>query len=158
MVVFNLYIFNRQGICIHYREWSRPKDVKHGAGSQQDDQKQLFGLLWTMNNFCSTMNPRETSKPQLGQPRRIGEGCSFKSFTTTTYKCHYLELPSGTKLALNTTRDIGDLRDLLLMLNDLLVDRVVKSPTYEPGAPFKVEQFDTGVDAILGQRNLLGSV
>ena len=52
---------------------------------------------------------------------------------------------------------MGDLRDLLLMLNDALVDRVIKSPEYQPGQPFKVEQFEAGVDVILGQRNLFNA-
>lgn len=38
---FNLYIFNRQGVCLHYQEWYRPKSVKQGAGSQAGDQKQM---------------------------------------------------------------------------------------------------------------------
>lgn len=38
---FNLYIYNRQGACIHYHEWYRPKSVRHGAGTQVDDQKQM---------------------------------------------------------------------------------------------------------------------
>lgn len=34
----------------------------------------------------------------LGAPRRIGEGCKFNSFTTNTYKLHFLESPSGIKV------------------------------------------------------------
>jgi hypothetical protein len=34
----------------------------------------------------------------LGAPRKIGEGCKFHSFTTNTYKMHFLESPSGIKV------------------------------------------------------------
>jgi hypothetical protein len=34
----------------------------------------------------------------LGAPRKIGEGCRFHSFTTNTYKLHFLESPSGIKV------------------------------------------------------------
>ena len=34
----------------------------------------------------------------MGAPLRIGEGCSFNSFRTSTYKLHFLEAPSGLKV------------------------------------------------------------
>lgn len=58
MVCFNMYIFNRQGVCLHYSEWYRPKSVKQGAGTPEDDQKQMFGLFWTLSNFAATMDPK----------------------------------------------------------------------------------------------------
>ena len=59
MVCFNFYVFNRQGTCVHYHEWYRPKPVSQGAGSLADDQKQMFGLFWTLNNFAAAMDPKE---------------------------------------------------------------------------------------------------
>ncbi len=38
------------------------------------------------------------NKPQLGTPRKIGQGCKFRSFTTNNYKCNFLEVPSGIKV------------------------------------------------------------
>lgn len=153
---FNLYIYNRQGACIHYQEWHRPKSVKEGAGSETDDQKQMFGLFWTLSNFCATMNPRDTAKLALGQPRKIGEGCRFNSFTANNYKLHFCETPSGLKFVLNTSRDVGDLRDMLTTLyNDAFVDCVIKSPSYVPGQPFVIPAFNLAVDRFLSQRGLL---
>ena len=59
MVCFNFYVFNRQGTCVHYHEWYRPMSVAHGAGSAADDQKQMYGLFWTLNNFAAAMDPKE---------------------------------------------------------------------------------------------------
>ena len=39
-----------------------------------------------------------SSKPVLGQPLKIGEGCRFNSFTTNNYKLHFYETPSGIKV------------------------------------------------------------
>jgi hypothetical protein len=54
-----MYIFDRQGVCLHYQEWFRPKSVKQGAGTLIDDQKQMFGLFWTLSNFAATLDPKE---------------------------------------------------------------------------------------------------
>lgn len=58
MVCFNIYIYDRQGTCMHYHEWYRPKSVKQGAGTLVDDQKQMFGLFWTLNNFTAALDAK----------------------------------------------------------------------------------------------------
>jgi hypothetical protein len=45
-----------------------------------------------------TVYAHRTAKPPLGTPRKIGQGCKFHSFTTNTYKMHFLESPSGIKV------------------------------------------------------------
>ena len=57
MVCYNLYIFNRDGVCLHYTEWSRPKHVKDGAGTLVDDAKMMFGLLFSLKNVCTAIDP-----------------------------------------------------------------------------------------------------
>jgi hypothetical protein len=42
--------------------------------------------------------PCRLNKPPLGTPRKIGQGCKWHSFTTNTYKLHFLESPSGIKV------------------------------------------------------------
>lgn len=42
--------------------------------------------------------PHSGTKPALGEPFRIGEGCSFHSFRTNNYKLHFMESPSGFKV------------------------------------------------------------
>ena len=59
MACFNLYIFNRAGACVHYHEWHRPKSVREGAGTPADDQKQMFGLFWTLGNFTAALDPKK---------------------------------------------------------------------------------------------------
>lgn len=156
MVCYNLYIFNRHGTCLHYYEWVRPKSVKQGAGSLADDQRQMFGLFWTLNNFCATVDPKEPNKPQLGAPFKIGQGCKFYSFRTNTYKMHFLESPSGIKIVLNTSPDVGNLSDALYYIyDDAFVEYVVKNPLCNPGEPFQVEQFTSSVNNYLKTKGLM---
>jgi Sybindin-like family len=58
IIAYNIYIFNREGTCLYYHEWSRPKPVQHGAGSEQDDQKMMFGLFFSLKTFTAAMDPR----------------------------------------------------------------------------------------------------
>ena len=58
MGVFTIYFFNRQGTCMYYYEWSRPKPVKLGAGTPSDDQKMLFGLFFQLKVFAAAMDPK----------------------------------------------------------------------------------------------------
>lgn len=46
------------------------------------------------------------NKPPLGTPRKIGQGCKWHSFTTNTYKLHFLESPSGIKVGSPGSRSI----------------------------------------------------
>ncbi len=49
------------------------------------------------DNSCTACH--RPNKLQLGTPRKIGQGCMFYSFTTNTYKMHFLESPSGIKVS-----------------------------------------------------------
>jgi hypothetical protein len=59
MFAYNIYIFNRQGTCLYYYEWHRPKSVRQGAGTPADDQKMMFGLFFSLKTFAAAMDPRQ---------------------------------------------------------------------------------------------------
>ena len=48
-----MYIFNRNGVCLHYHVWLRP----HTTLSQQQYQKLMFGLLFSLKSFTAKMDP-----------------------------------------------------------------------------------------------------
>ncbi|DBA96345.1 TPA: hypothetical protein ACH3X3_002520 [Trebouxia sp. C0006] len=148
MVCYNLYIFNREGTCLFYQEWSRPKSVKQGAGTPLDDQKMMFGLFFSLKTFAAAMDPRiSETKPQLGAPLNIGNSCSFKSFRTNNYKLHFMESPSGLKIVFNTDQTVGNLQDCLTYIySNLYVEYVMKNPLYEPGQPFSYELFSNNLN------------
>jgi hypothetical protein len=54
MTVFNFYIFNRDGQCIYYKEWNR---TKQSGLSQEQEFKQMFGLITEMKSFVTKMSP-----------------------------------------------------------------------------------------------------
>lgn len=137
-----MYIFNRNGVCLLYREWNRSL---HTLNAQQD-QKLMFGLLFSLKSLTSKMDPTCAEKVNLGVPQLPGQGCSFHSFRTNTYKLSFMETPSGIKLILVTHPRTGDLRESLKYIYNLYVEYVVKNPLYTPGTPIKYELFNTTLD------------
>lgn len=137
-----MYIFNRNGVCLLYREWNRPLRTLN----IQQDQKLMFGLLFSLKSLTSKMDPVCAEKVSLGVPQLAGQGCAFHSFRTNTYKLSFMETPSGIKLILVTHPRTGDLRESLKYIYNLYVEYVVKNPLYNPGTPIRCELFNTTLD------------
>ncbi|XP_074324689.1 uncharacterized protein LOC141661578 [Apium graveolens] len=76
-------------------------------------------------------------KGNLGVPLLPGQGCSFHSFRTNTYKLSFMESPSGMKIILFTHARAGNLREPLKYIYDLYVEYVVKNPIYSSGTLIK---------------------
>ncbi|XP_066371895.1 uncharacterized protein [Miscanthus floridulus] len=137
-----LYVFNRNGVCLLYREWHRPLRTLDPT----QDHKLMFGLLFSLRSFTAKIDPTTAEKGNLGVPLLPGQGCSFYSFKTNTYKLNLMESPSGIKLILITHPRTGDQRDSLKHIYNLYVEYVVKNPLYAPGTPIKCELFNKHLD------------
>ena len=68
MGAFNLYVFNRAGVCLHYAEWRRPKPVAEGAGTMEDDAKMMFGLAFSLKSLCTALDPAGCAPPAALPP------------------------------------------------------------------------------------------
>ncbi|ONI21476.1 hypothetical protein PRUPE_2G068700, partial [Prunus persica] len=73
-------------------------------------------------------------------PQLPGQGCSFHSFLTNTYKLTFMESPFGIKcvqIILVTHPRTGDLRESLKYIYNLYVEYVVKNPLCTSGTPIR---------------------
>jgi trafficking protein particle complex subunit 1 len=48
-----LYVFNRNGVCLLYREWHRPLRTLDAT----QDHKLMFGLLYSLRSFTAKIDP-----------------------------------------------------------------------------------------------------
>ena len=69
-MAYNMYVFNREGVCLHYAEWRRPKPVAEGAGTMEDDAKMMFGLTFSLKNLCTALDPKGCASPPARLPVR----------------------------------------------------------------------------------------
>ena len=56
MAIHNFYLYNRDGVCIYYKEWNR---TKHSGLSQEQEFKQMFGFITEMKSFVNKMAPTD---------------------------------------------------------------------------------------------------
>ncbi|XP_067117889.1 trafficking protein particle complex subunit 1 isoform X2 [Osmerus mordax] len=134
MTVHNLYIFDRNGACLHYSEWNRKKQ----AGiSKEEEFKLMYGMLFSIRSFVSKMSPLDMKD-------------GFQSFQTSRYKLHYYETPSGVKVVMNTDLGVANIRDILHQIySTLYVECVVRNPLCVMGDPLQSELFRSRLDTYI---------
>nr|NP_001002742.1 trafficking protein particle complex subunit 1 [Danio rerio]AAH76411.1 Trafficking protein particle complex 1 [Danio rerio] len=134
MTVHNLYIFDRNGTCLHYSEWNRKKQ----AGiSKEEEFKLMYGMLFSIRSFVSKMSPLDMKD-------------GFLSFQTNRYKLHYYETPTGIRLVMNTDLSAPNCRETLQQIySTLYVDLIVKNPLCVLGESLQSELFNSKLDSFI---------
>ena len=135
MVVYNLYIFNRNGQCVFYREWLRRKQTNMTQDEVRErdrrspvstwsiifqEFKLMGGFIFSVKSFVQRLSPLDlyvvislsSASTKFSSFRKEG----FLSFKTNCYKLNYYETPTGLKLILNTDQTVGNIRDILHQL------------------------------------------
>jgi len=132
MTVHNLYLFDRNGVCLHYSEWHRKKQ----AGiPKEEEYKLMYGMLFSIRSFVSKMSPLDMKD-------------GFLAFQTSRYKLHYYETPTGIKVVMNTDLGVGPIRDVLHHIySALYVELVVKNPLCPLGQTVQSELFRSRLDS-----------
>ncbi|KAI4881794.1 hypothetical protein NFI96_019737 [Prochilodus magdalenae] len=172
MTVHNLYIFDRNGTCLHYSEWNRKKQ----AGISKDEEfKLMYGMLFSIRSFVSKMSPLDmypltrdrlsgrVDRPSTAQRSVQRRGVlrhvlrkelpwkdGFVSFQTSRYKLHYYETPTGIKLVMNTDLGVPNCRDILHQLySTVYVEYIVKNPLCVLGETLQSELFSSRLDSFV---------
>lgn len=138
-MIYNLYIFNRKGKCLYYREWNRPQNTLGDAADDGEEQRLVFGMLYSLKEVVTKMSK---------EPAAAG----LHALKTDAYTLHHLETGSGLRFVLNTDNNAGDLRPTLRHLySGIFVEFVAKHPQFNPvdGSPIRLPAFDAQLEKYL---------
>lgn len=126
MTIYNLYIYDRNGTCLYYKDWHRKKSANM---AKDEEFKLMYGMLFSLKSFVTRISPSD--------PRD-----SFVNYKTNRYKLHLYETKTGIKILLNTDVSVvNDVNDYLHNIYKLYVDLVIKNPVSEIGEPVESELF-----------------
>eukprot|EP01098_Paradermamoeba_levis_P015091 TRINITY_DN7486_c0_g1_i1.p1 TRINITY_DN7486_c0_g1~~TRINITY_DN7486_c0_g1_i1.p1 ORF type:complete len:155 (-),score=43.21 TRINITY_DN7486_c0_g1_i1:86-550(-) len=131
-MIYTLYIFNRSGVCLYYEEWNISKEGRT-AKVLQEEQKLMFGLLYSLKGFIAKTSPKPCE--------------TFYYFKTSKYKLHYFETPTGLKFVMATDKEAPPLNnDLKKIYCEFYVEYAIKNPLYKLNDPLGgCEGFDARV-------------
>eukprot|EP01028_Stygiella_incarcerata_P001280 TRINITY_DN1210_c0_g1_i1.p1 TRINITY_DN1210_c0_g1~~TRINITY_DN1210_c0_g1_i1.p1 ORF type:complete len:140 (+),score=20.53 TRINITY_DN1210_c0_g1_i1:113-532(+) len=124
MVVFSLYIYDREGTCLYYAEWKRTLRTN----TPEEDQKLMYGLYFSLRAFTKEIAPKDTY--------------GFQTYTTNVYRAHVFESGTGFKFILTTDPSVENLRDQLHeFYSTVFLERVLRQPNYKPGTLLHTNEF-----------------
>lgn len=105
--IMEFFIFNRMGVCLVHIDLQEDqlivtnKALNLSADRKLEDRyKLIFGLLFSMKSFVKNLSPNKTFD-------------FFKSYLSSKYKLHYIELLNGLRFVALTTPIKADLNPYL---------------------------------------------
>ncbi|EKX39292.1 trafficking protein particle complex subunit 1, partial [Guillardia theta CCMP2712] len=119
----------RNGVCLYYEDWHRVKRPKN----LPEEQKLIFGLLFSLKGFLELFS-RTGRAPKLQVclllcSRVEVMGIFSPCCSTSTYKLHYYETPTGLRFILITDPPVPSLRECLRQIySHIYVEYVTKNP------------------------------
>ncbi|XP_046853003.1 trafficking protein particle complex subunit 1-like [Xenia sp. Carnegie-2017] len=134
MVVFNIYIFNRDGTFLYYYEWNRRTNIDM---PKFEEFKLLHGMLFSIKSFVTRLSPTDGKN-------------SFLSYQTNKYKLHFYETPTGLKFVMNTDLTVGNIKPVLHdIYNKVYVEYIIKNPLAKLNEPIQSSLFSTKLDELV---------
>uniref|UniRef100_A0A7S0P187 Trafficking protein particle complex subunit n=1 Tax=Calcidiscus leptoporus TaxID=127549 RepID=A0A7S0P187_9EUKA len=123
--LYTLHIFNRQGVCLYYQDWQRPRPPAGGDLAQE--HKLMFGFLFSLKQLVGKMSPRKGG---------------FYACSTAAYKLNYYETASGLRFVLCSEVGAGDMREVLRhVYANIYVECVTKNPLWKVDEPVNCPMF-----------------
>ena len=92
-VYYNMFIFNRRGNCLLYKEWNRNKKLHQD--DLEEEKKLIFGMLFSLKDLASKLSPLNN-----GSDTTVNDNLHL--VRTKSFTIHHYESCSGILFILNT--------------------------------------------------------
>ncbi len=113
-----MYIFNRKGKCLFYKEWNRPFNTL--ADDPEEEKKLVFGMLFSLKDLVSKLTPSGTANSE-----------AIHSMRTDNFTLHHFQSVTGLMFVINTDSQSYDLHlQLEWIYRNLFVEFVSRNPLY----------------------------
>jgi trafficking protein particle complex subunit 1 len=53
MAIYHMYIYNKFGVCVYYKDWKRKSKPKNIL----EDQKLMYGMIFSLDRFTVGISP-----------------------------------------------------------------------------------------------------
>jgi hypothetical protein len=135
-MIHMMYLFDRRGRCLYYKEWDRPRNpLRHAP---DEDQKLMFGMVHGMKGLCEQISTDPARESGLRRLR------------TPSFSLHVKRVLSGLMIVVATDNSVDDMKDTLNGLYaDVFVPHVVRNPEVEPRSRIECPAFDKALEDYL---------
>jgi len=115
-MLHNIYIFNRKGVCLFYKEWNRPQFTLED--DPNEDKKLMFGMLFSLKDLAQKMSPEKSDD-------------GIHVIKLGNFNLHHFESLTGITLVLNTSPALLDLYSHLQHIySKIFVEYISRNPLY----------------------------
>jgi len=124
-MLFNMYIYNRKGKCLFYKEWNRTLNTL--ADDVAEEQKLVYGMLFSLKDLTSKLSPLGTTE-------------GLHVMKTDSYALHHFQSASGMVFVLNTDVETPDLYEALKYIySNIYVECVTRNPLYSYNSELPID-------------------
>jgi trafficking protein particle complex subunit 1 len=103
-MIYNLYIYDRKGKCLFYKEWSRPLNTL--SDDPEEEKKLMYGMLYSLKELTSKISP--SKGPEGLHTVKTNVSCHLIAFSANsiffsqTYTLHHFESGTGMTFIMNS--------------------------------------------------------
>eukprot|EP01038_Epipyxis_sp_PR26KG_P004339 gene4339-6142_t len=114
-MLYNLYIYNRRGKCLLYKEWNRPLNTL--SDDPEEERKLMFGMLFSLKDLASKLSPSTNENLHV--------------IKTNSFTLHHFQSLSGIMFVINTDSDVPDMYNHLQHIySTAYIDCIARNPLY----------------------------